>query len=397
MKKTIIIFLLLTWLNTTFAQTITWTPMASLTEGYRNGEAVVLNNKIYFVAGCNNSTFTRFFYVFDPVLNIWTKLADLPGPTMNLALASVNGKIYAIGGDSFRNTNYEYNPLTNSWLIRSQMPTSRQHIDCGVYEDNIYVIGGLTSWTAITKKNEVYDPATNVWSEKCQIPSLRNNPAIVTVDSLIYVIGGGGNDTNIWTNIATVECYNVKSDTWVQKADLPYTLFKPGAVVVNNKILVLGGVTTLNGLDVCTNKILLYNDISDEWTEITPLPEVNIFFGCVSIENKIYVIAGQYGLPPSYGLYATVYEGEFNFTNIKEHDQKKIELYPNPAQGKITIKNLDCKDEIIYKLIDINGHISKQGKVNNSSINISDLHSGLYSLVLEKNNCQLFQEKFVVE
>lgn len=397
MKKIIIVWLLLGLFYSAISQTIVWNQLASLPEGYRNGEAVTLNEKIYFVAGYDSTFWPQYFYKYDPLLSTWTRMADLPGLTMNLALAAVNGKIYAIGGDSFNNENYEYTPETNTWITLSPMPTARQHIDCGIYENKIYVIGGLTSWETITKKNEVFDVSTNSWSEKSEIPSLRNNPAIVTLDSLIYVIGGAGSDTDIWSNIATVECYNVKTDTWEQKSDLPYDLFKPAAVVVNNQILVFGGVTTLNGESVCTDKALLYKAETDEWEEITPLPDINIFFGCTTIGNKIYVICGQKGVPPNYSIYSTVYEGEF-ITSVQEYQQDKIQVYPNPSGNIISVKNIENKfHNLIYKLINTNGQIVQKGKLVSPTISISSLRSGLYLFVIEKNNCQLFQEKFVIE
>jgi|GEM_PF-1458257 len=399
MKKIVLILILLVWLCSTFAQTIVWRQIASLPEGYRNGEAVTLNDKIYFVTGASASSWPPFFYKYEPTTNIWTKLADLPGATQNLALASVNGKIYAIGGDSFRHTNYEYTPETNTWITLSPMLTGRQHIDCGMSENKIYVIGGITSWETITKKNEVYDVASNNWSEKSEIPSLRNNPAIVTLDSLIYVIGGAGSDTDIWKNIATVECYNTKTDTWEQKSDLPNVLFKPAAVVVNSQILVLGGATTVNDEGVCTDKVLLYKAETDEWKEITPLPDTNIFFGCTTIENKIYVICGQKGVPPDVSLYSTVYEGIFTASSsIEENLQNKMQIYPNPSDKIISIKNLGDKyNDLSYKIISGDGHIVQQGKLTNPTVSISSLESGFYFLVIEENTCQLFNEKFVVE
>ncbi len=310
MKKTMITVILFITICSSFAQTIVWKELASLPEGYYSGEAVTLNNEIYFVAGRNDKLKTPFFYKFNPKTNQWTKLADIPQPTINLALAAVNGKIYAIGGDLFKDTNHEYNPQTNTWRILEPMPTGRQHIDCGVSGNDIFIMGGLTSWQNITRKNEVYDVSTNSWSEKAAIPSLRNNAAVVTLDSLIYVIGGAGTKENIWGEILTVETYNMNSDRWVQKNNLPQLLFKPAAVVVNNEIVVLGGQTLINGKDDCSKKVFIYKAKLDKWVETTPLPTKNVFFGCTSIENKIYVIGGTVGGNPNWESYPAVYEGE---------------------------------------------------------------------------------------
>ena len=311
MKKIIVIAVLFFAISSTFAQTIVWKQLSSLPEGYCSGEAVSLNNEIYFVAGRSDTSRTAFFYKFNPKENQWIKLADLPDPAINLSLAAVNGKIYAIGGDLFKNTNREYDPETNSWKILEPMPTGRQHISCGVFGNNIYISGGLTSWKNISKKNEVYNVLSNSWSEKAAIPSLRNNAAVVSLDSLIYVIGGAGTKENIWGDIWTVETYNVNSDKWVQKNDLPLLLFKPGVTVVNNEIIVLGGQTLINGKEDTSKKVFIYKAKSDQWIEISPLPIKNVFFGCTTIENKIYLIGGTVGGNPNWDTYPEVYEGEF--------------------------------------------------------------------------------------
>lgn len=398
MKKKSFFLVFLVWSLILNAQTIVWKQLASLPQGYRNGEAVTLNDKIYFVAGYGGNS--RHFYMYEPTTNLWSRKADVPVALQNIALAAVNEKIYAIGGDRVRKTNYEYNPANNTWSLLALMPTARQHIDCGIYENKIYVIGGLDSWIdpdsgTITKKNEVYDIASNTWSVKTQIPSLRNNPAIVIVDSLIYVIGGGGSETNIWTNIATVECYNVKTDSWIKKNDLPYSLFKPAAVVVNNQIFVLGGQAGVNG--DCTDKILLYKAVTDEWQEITPLPHIKTFFGCTAIGNKIYIMGGHECFYP-YTSLTSVYEGEILSSNVQEFQPNKIQIFPNPSKNIINIENLDVNSkDLKYKFINANGQIVQNGKLICSTISISSLKSGLYLLVIEKNNSLLFQTKFIVE
>ena len=311
MSRVIFFLIFSVFIVSSYSQTIVWKQLADLPEGYYCGEAVTLNNEIYFVAGRNDISTTPFFYKFNPKTNQWIKLADIPNPATNLALAAVKGKIYAIGGDKFQNTNREYNLQTNTWKILEPMPTARQHIDCGIIDNEIFIMGGLTSWKNISQKNEAYDVLSNSWSEKAAIPSLRNNAAVVTLGSLIYVIGGAGTKDNIWGDILTVETYNMNSDKWVRKGDLPLLLFKPGAVVVNDEIIVLGGQTRINGKDDCSDKVFIYKPKTDSWIETTPLPAKNVFFGCTTVGNKIYVIGGTVGGNPNWESYTAVYEGEF--------------------------------------------------------------------------------------
>ena len=310
MKKIFITLIIFLAISSGFAQKISWKELTSLPEGYYSGEAVSLNNEIYFVAGRSDKSITPYFLKFTPETNKWSQLANIPHPTINLALAAVKGKIYAFGGDRFKDTNREYDPVSNSWKILESMPTARQHIDCGIFGEEIYVMGGLTSWKNITKKHEAYNVISDSWSEKAALPSLRNNAAVVTLDSLIYVIGGAGTKENIWGDILTVETYNVNNDRWEQKNDLPLLLFKPAAITVNNEIMILGGQTLIDGENDCSDKVFIYNPETDSWIETTPLPTKNVFFGCASVENKIYVIGGTIGGNPDWESYPAVYEGE---------------------------------------------------------------------------------------
>jgi N-acetylneuraminic acid mutarotase len=237
------------------------------------------------------------------------QLENIPDPTMNLALAAVDDKIYAIGGDRFKKTNRMYDPKTDSWSIMDSMPTGRQHISAGTYGNNIYVAGGLTSWTSISKKLEVYNVKSNIWLEKTEIPSLRNNSAVIGYDDKIFVFGGAGTEEDVYGDINTLESYDVKKDQWELKKELPIMLFKPGITVVGKEIFLIGGQAMIEDQCEASTRVFVYKPDTDTYIETTPLPKKNVFFGCASIGDKIYVIGGTVGGMPNWDGYTTVYEG----------------------------------------------------------------------------------------
>jgi N-acetylneuraminic acid mutarotase len=379
MKIKFLIFLLMGfYFNPSYSQKIVWKSVASLPVG-SGGEAIVLNNKIYFISA--NST-TTGFYRYDPSINTWENLTNLPEWRANLALAEIDGKIYAIGGDEFGNTNYEYTPETDTWKALAPMPTKRQHIDCGIVDNKIYVIGGLTSWTTITKKNEVYDTKTDTWSEKASIPSLRNNPAIVTMDSLIYVIGGAGSTTDVWKYISTIECYNIKTDQWMSKSNIPFALFKPGALVVNKKIFVLGGQKT-NG---ASSSVLWYDEEKNKWNTTTSLPKINAFAGYASIGDKLYVIGGTSCTPENWTWYTDVYEGTVidtissSVANIQ--NEKNLCIFPNPTSGLFSISfGTTPPQQAIVSIFNMEGKLVLTRFFQNipsATLNLSGYSKGIY-------------------
>ena len=321
MKHTTLIIVAFMITSALFSQTIVWKKLPSLPETASGGGAAVLDNRIYFVPGSHAPrSVTSDFYMYDISANTWVKLANLPEARGNLAVAAASGKIYAIGG-GFNGTNYAYTPEADTWKTVNPMPTTRQHIDSGVVNNKIHIIGGITSFKTITKKHEVYDPATDSWSERAPIPTLRNNPALATIDSSIYVMGGAGSETDIWETISTVECYDATTDKWTTKSDLPTVLFKPGAVTVDNKIVLLGGQDT-SGKSL--SDVFIYDCKKDPWEKTTPLPQISCFAAYAAVGNKIYVIGGTTSAP-DWTYYADVYEGTLVDSSIPSVDSSKTE------------------------------------------------------------------------
>jgi N-acetylneuraminic acid mutarotase len=396
MNKLLLITATVFFIQTSNAQTITWKKLESLPKPCSDGEAVVLNNNIYLVAG-NHAQFTESsdFYRYNISENKWYQLSNLPRVMGQLAMAEVAGKIFAIGGSSFSNKNYVYNPETNSWDSAAPMPTARQGIDCGIVDNKIYVIGGITSFSSITKKNEVYDPATNTWTEKTSIPTLRNRSAIVTMDSLVYVIAGAGSPSDIWQNIGTVECYNPKTDSWTTKSNLPIKPLKPGAVVVNNTIVVLGGMDANNN---SLSTVLIYNKENDTWKSITPLPKVNYVGAYTSVGNKIYVIGGSNSTPTE-THYSDVYEGTLTGSVPSSVETFKSEnvlnIFPNPSEGIFTITLAsNLAKNATAEIFTMDGKMALRQTIWNKSetIDLTNYAKGIYLLKLTTDS-KIFTQK----
>jgi hypothetical protein len=145
------------------------------------------------------------------VENTWTQKAPMQQARSSLGAAGVNGKIYAIGGNSENGkvgTNEEYDPATDTWTYRKSMPTARSDFATAVYENKIYCIDGAGG------VNEVYDPATDTWETKTPSPTPREVASAFVMNDKIYVIGGIPNCT-------LNEEYDPTNDTWTTRAPMP--------------------------------------------------------------------------------------------------------------------------------------------------------------------------------
>ncbi|MFZ7138964.1 MAG: kelch repeat-containing protein, partial [archaeon] len=71
----------------------------------------------------------------------WVSLEPLPTTRRDLGVATVNGKIYVIGGkndDGYLSINEEYDPATNTWTTKTPMPTARYGLGVVVINDILY-------------------------------------------------------------------------------------------------------------------------------------------------------------------------------------------------------------------------------------------------------------------
>ena len=241
----------------------------------------------------------------------WEQVTELPISRFGNAAAAVDGKIYIIGGyDRHKNLGGRaralsivdvYDTQTNTWHTVANMPTPRVAVQTAVFSNEIYVFGGYDrKGFRGTRRNkkivEMYDTQTDTWVKKQDMPRFRIHFATAVVDGKIYVIGGKIVDNPFnakSTNL--VEVYDPLTNTWEKRADMPTARALTDAVVVDDKVYVLGGQKTWVALDVpglFVRSIEEYNPKTDKWQQ---LPEMSIFkgeFSTVALDNEIYTLGG---------------------------------------------------------------------------------------------------------
>lgn len=125
----------------------------------------------------------------------------------------------------------------------------------------------------------------------------QEHGAIKFDDDSFYIIGGviPGEDGTFPT-VTMVQRYSISADAWTSVADLPLPLNHPNSAVVNGKIYVLGGLTTVDSdpnFWNATGDCFEYDPESDLWTGIGTLP-ANRWTGsaAVGVKNTTVYLAG---------------------------------------------------------------------------------------------------------
>jgi N-acetylneuraminic acid mutarotase len=218
----------------------------------------------------------------DAAENTWFSAAPMHEARENLGVTAVNGKIYAIGGDTLSGpwtysmgfsgkttggvvgTNEEYDPATNTWTFKTPMLTPRTGFAIASYGNKVYCIGGATSndiytGPTLTAVNEVYDSATDTWETKTPMPTATWLIPANAINGKIYLTD--------WDD--KVYVYDITADAWSTKSTAP-TPSAAGHVsaVVDGKIHFIGGLSSSGDSQLHQ----VYDPATDVWNYASSPP-----------------------------------------------------------------------------------------------------------------------------
>jgi N-acetylneuraminic acid mutarotase len=271
----------------------TWSTLAPVpapTEGMQVG---AVGNQIVAAYGYSGGD-TNLTRIYDIDNDSWTFATPGPLPTRSEgAAATHSGNLYAIGGRSAGPLSDldRYTPATDTWVSLASMPTARRGLGAAVVGNALYAIGGSTGTAPCSGSPlatvERYDIDTDTWSRAAPLPSPRSDLAAVAHGGKIYAFGGC---RGTLAAVKDVDVYDPVTDSWsTAPADMPTARSSMyGAAAKGSRIYVIGGQN--GGAQLTTNEF--YTVPSDTWTADTPLPSPRAEMGVVSHGGRIYTVGG---------------------------------------------------------------------------------------------------------
>ncbi len=178
--------------------TDTWTKKANMPTPRRGLSTSVVNDRIYAVGGVGDGTLS-VVEAYSPATDTWVRKADMPTERSMLSTDAVNGKIYAIGGyywdaeqgmQTYCSTVEEYDPATDTWTKKADMPTAREGLSSSTVNGIIYAIGGESKESIALTTVEAYDPASDTWTSGADMSTARRRLSTSVVRGRVYAIGG---------------------------------------------------------------------------------------------------------------------------------------------------------------------------------------------------------------
>lgn len=173
------------------------------------------------------------------------------------------------------------------WRELAQMPRARARFAAAMVGREIVVAGGDCD-SGVTASVEVYNVDSNTWRLARSKPIAVSNASAVAVGSLIYVLGGYTGDGSVTD---AVEVYDPVSDSWRAGPALPRPLCSYAAAADAGHVYVFGGwdgqayTGAAYCLDVSTGR----------WTALPDLPYARGHGAAAMLRGMVYVAGGYDG------------------------------------------------------------------------------------------------------
>ena len=277
----------------------------------------VLDNKIHLLGGVHGKDWTDpidFHQVYDPSTDSWDLRAPIPDPGGGLGWpmsAVYGGQIYLFGGGSGPGLEgsarvWVYDPIIDVWSRLSDMPVQRINGAAVTADDYIYIFGGHRDHTPPTDElisTYRYDPATDSYERVANMPETATFITRSFYKGYIYAISGlehewlgePGEPQISYVYGQGVLKYNVKTDSWT-KLNIPriqqrtFTLTQLCTNPANgSKLFILGGRPP-GGQRIT---LAAYFDMETEtFGQIDPMPKGRCCGSSAVVNGKIYVSGG---------------------------------------------------------------------------------------------------------
>jgi hypothetical protein len=251
----------------------------------------------------------------------WSQDTTLPQTEILPAVASLNGRLYAIGGAHSSlsigsRSVWAYNTATSRWSVRAALPELRLGATAAAAGGHVYAIGGDGPTQDSTNTMYEFHPKQDRWSVEAPVPAPTfDSPAVVAPNAAghpaIYVflgtsqvVANGG--SSYITYKTRVFSYDTVTNQWSQRATSPGGMANGGSAGVIDGIVYLNILTRTSPSSggACVNApdgssvgayqscIWTYSPATNAWAAVAAgaQPHGTTQFGAVSADGKLVIL-----------------------------------------------------------------------------------------------------------
>jgi N-acetylneuraminic acid mutarotase len=251
-----------------------------------------IGDVIYVVGGLAGPTPSDAVEAYDTVADRWRPVAPLPAALHHVAVAAVDGRLYAFGGlvadFGAVASVFAYDPGADAWTPRAPLPTARGAAAAAVLAGRVFVAGGLRAGASVDDF-AAYDPATDTWTKLPAMSHACDHLGAATVDPLVYAIGGrdGG------TLFALGTAFEPATNLWFKEV-APLLTARGGLAVaaLGGRLFAFGGEGNPDHPLGVFPQTEMFEPSLNSWFAQPDMPTPRHGIAAVPVGGRIYVIGG---------------------------------------------------------------------------------------------------------
>jgi len=230
----------------------------------------------------------------------------MPSYRSGAIATTVGDHIYIIGGgfkqpdDTFRflRTTEIYHPATDSWATGPDMIMPHDYPAGLLLEDHIYILGGHHPDATLSGPKtdpgfhfcERLDLSVGQWEEIAPLPTPRFALDAVILNGRIVTMGGVAFTPEGFNNFDHLESFDPNTGKWSREDfTLPWTAAGAGACQTDGQTMFIFGGYSGDGI---SDHAACYDAQAKTWHILPPIPQPLAAMGVVSIGRTIYLLGG---------------------------------------------------------------------------------------------------------
>ncbi|KAM5128122.1 kelch-like protein 34 [Callospermophilus lateralis] len=246
---------------------------------------------------------TQDVVAFDVYNHRWRSLTRLPAPLLGHSVCTVGNFLFVLGGEtSFGSPStpladgpwavtaqvHRYDPRFHAWTAVPDMREARAYFWCGVVGESLLAVGGLGASGEALASVEMYDLRRDRWTAAAKLPrALHGHAGAVGDRDVVYISGGkAGRGEGGASSLRDLYALGPGEQIWSKKAPM-------GTARFGHQLAVLrGAVFAFLGRYEPFSEIERYDPGSDQWTRLRPLPYDRFCYGLAVVEETVLLLGG---------------------------------------------------------------------------------------------------------
>lgn len=290
----------------------TWTSGTSLPAPRAAPRLAANNGWLYvlggIVGGVPTSSVMRAQISSNGSIGAWTSDTSMSLARRSFAAAVVNGRLYAIGGETSTGTtnttemaSINADGSLGAWSSQSTFATARAHHDAVAWGMKLFLVcGGAPGPVFFSDVQSAdVDPATGSlgpWSTISSVPTARATPFAFAHGGWLYVGGGNQGPGAYFSDFRAAPILSSGAlGSWQSTTPVPASIAAPGKAVVNGRAYLFGGGNASGPTSQVIHAAVEGSGALGAWSTTQSMPEPRGTHISFARNGLLYVMLGHTG------------------------------------------------------------------------------------------------------